>query len=208
MTLKDFFTGQKSRFFWLNIIAMVGVVVLLITVTLYGVDSYTHHGEKITVPSVTGMYSSKAAQSLDEAGLAYEIVDSTYRKDMAPENVVEQSPTAGNFVKKGHIIYLTINQTKTPTIVLPDIADNASLRDAQAKLEALGIKTGPMELIPGEKDWVYGVKYKGKKIFAGDRIPSSATVVLIVGNGDGSASADSTSKKPAAETENEEPANE
>ena len=207
MTFKELFKVQKIRFFWLNIIAMVGVVVLLITVTLYGIDSYTHHGEKITVPSIIGMNSSKAAQILDEAGLAYEIVDSTYRKDMAPESVVEQSPTAGNFVKKGHIIYLTINQTKTPTIVLPDIADNASLRDAQAKLEALGIKTGPAELIPGEKDWVYGVKYKGRKISAGDRIPSSATLVLIVGNGDSHTSADSASNKTAA-AESEEPANE
>ena len=67
MTFKEFFKGQKSRFFWLNIIAMVGVVVLLITVTLYGIDSYTHHGEKITVPSITGMNSSKAALPYDKS---------------------------------------------------------------------------------------------------------------------------------------------
>lgn len=187
MTLNELFKGAKSKFFWCNILAMICVVVALITITMYALDIYTHHGESVSVPSITGVNQYQAAKMLEDAGLEYEVVDSTYRKDMTPDCVVEQSPAAGTQVKKGHIIYLTINSTHSPNVTMPDIADNTSLREAQAKLSAIGIKVGPIELTNGEKDWVYGVKYNGRNVFAGDRIPSQAVVILVVGNGNNQA---------------------
>ena len=66
---------------------------------------------------------------------------------------------------------------------MPDIADNSSLREAEARLKAMGLKLSPCEYVDGERDWVYGVKYRGKNIFGGDRIPIDAELTLQVGSG-------------------------
>ena len=39
-------------------------------------------------------------------------------------------------------------------------------------------------MIPGEKDWVYGVKYMGRQLEMGDKIPVGATLTLLVGDGE------------------------
>ena len=98
--------------------------------------------------------------------------------------MLEQTPVKGSHVKEGREIYLIINSTQTPTLTMPDIADNCSLREAEAKLKALGFKLGPNEYIEGDKDWVLGVKCRGRNVAAGERIPIDAPVSLVVGNSD------------------------
>ena len=57
------------------------------------------------------------------------------------------------------------------------------MREAEARLRSLGFKIGPHELIEGEKDWVYGVKYNGRMVYAGDRLPVDSRIILQVGSG-------------------------
>ena len=66
--------------------------------------------------------------------------------------------------------------------MMPDIADNCSLREAEARLKALGFKLAPNEYIEGDKDWVLGVKCRGQNVAAGERVPIDAPVTLVVGN--------------------------
>lgn len=70
-----------------------------------------------------------------------------------------------------------------PLLVVPDVADNSSMRQAQARLLAAGFKLSENEHIAGEKDWVYGVKYKGRTLTNGEKVPVGATLTLIVGDG-------------------------
>lgn len=49
VTLKNFFSFKNNRFFWLNIIAMIIVIVVAVFGTLWGLDLYTHHGESYVV---------------------------------------------------------------------------------------------------------------------------------------------------------------
>ena len=83
---------------------------------------------------------------------------------------------------------------------LPDLADNSSLREAQALLLSMGFKVGDPEYISGEKDWVYGVLVNGKLAQAGDRVPNDAIIVLQVGDGTRDAN-DTTSHRPAVQYE-------
>ena len=55
ISLKDFFSFKNNRFFWLNLIAMLIVVVAVIFGVLHWLDKYTHHGESIIVPNVNGL---------------------------------------------------------------------------------------------------------------------------------------------------------
>ena len=65
----------------------------------------------------------------------------------------------------------------------PDVIDNSSLREAMAKLTAMGFKLGTPEYIPGEEDWVYGILVKGKHVVAGDKVSIDDVLVIQVGNG-------------------------
>ena len=58
VTLKDFFSFQKNRFFWINLIAMIVVIIAVCWGTLYGLDIYTHHGESYVVPNVKNKSSA------------------------------------------------------------------------------------------------------------------------------------------------------
>ena len=113
-------------------------------------------------------------------------------------------------MKSGHVIYVTINASHTPTLTLPDIIDNSSLREAMAKLSAMGFKLTPPQFVPGEKDWVYGVVVKGQHVVYGDKIPVDAAVTIQAGNGqlDDNDAVNYVDTEPADNFETEEPTEE
>ena len=185
MTIKEFFSFKTNKFFWLNIVAMIVVVVVMIFGVLKWMDVYTHHGETVVVPDVKGMTTEEAAKMFRNRGLVAVISDTKYVKDKAAGIILELKPEAGEKVKEGRTVYLTVNTLDVPLRVIPDVADNSSLRQAQAKLLSAGFKLNEVQLVNGEKDWVYGVKYQGRQLTAGEKIPMGASLTLMVGDGAG-----------------------
>lgn len=182
ISLKDFFSFKNNRAFWLNLIAMPVVVIAVILGVLHWLDVYTHHGESIIVPNVNGLPVKEAQNEFSKKNLRVEIVDSNYVKGILAGAVLEQKPAAGSKVKIGRTIYLTINSGEAPKVTIPDIIDNSSFRQAEARLRALGFKLTEPEYIEGEKDWIYGVKYNGKELTSGEKIPREAVLTLCVGD--------------------------
>ena len=164
MKTKDFFGKIFSLKLWANLFAMLLVVVLLCWGVKFGIDIYTHHGEKIKIPDVRRMLFADAEHVLNNKGLQIVVSDTGYVKTLPPDCILEQSPEAGKEVKSGRIIYVVINSSSSPMLTVPDIIDNCSYREARAKLIAMGFKVGPTEYIPGEKDWVYGLKAGGRSL--------------------------------------------
>ena len=183
MTFKEFFSLKANWFFWVNILAMMLLAVLLFWGTIKWIDAYTHHGEAVVVPDVKGMTVDEAARLFSQKGLVCVVSDSTYVKSRPAGVVLEVNPEAGLKVKEGRTVYLTINTLNIPLRAVPDVADNSSLRQAQARILASGFKLDDPEEIAGEKDWVYGVKYKGRELERGEEVPLGALLTLIVGNG-------------------------
>lgn len=175
----------KSRLLWGNLAAMLLVVILVCIGVWRGMAVYTHHGEGIEVPDLVGRMSGDVRYQLDRLGLVAVVVDSAYNKQRPAGCILEQLPAAGARVKSGREIYLTVNTSHTPTMAIPDIADNSSLREAEARLKAMGFRLGPVEYVAGDRDWVYGVKCHGRNVYAGDRVPVDALLVLQVGNSAG-----------------------
>ena len=170
MTGKNFVKKFFSLYLWGNILAMAVIVLLLSIGLKYGLDLYTHHGQKVPVPNVIHKTYSEAEDLLDAMDLTVVVSDTDYVKTLPPDCVLEQSPTAGDTVKPGRIVYLKINASHSPSYPVPDIIENSSLRDAQAKLLAIGFKLGDPEYIPGEKEWVYGLKCRGRSLKTGDMV--------------------------------------
>ena len=179
----EFFRKVFSWRLWLNLVAMVLVVVLLCLGVKYGIDLYTHHGEKIEVPNIKHKSFKDAKHILDDRDLEIVVSDTGYVKTLPPDCILEQQPEAGAIVKSGRIIYVIINSPSTPKLTIPDIIDNSSVREARAKLMAMGFKVLEPEYVPGEKDWVYGIKVRGRSVVTGDRVSIEEPLILLVGDG-------------------------
>lgn len=185
MNIKEFFSLKKNRFFWLNIAAMIVAVLVLIFIILEALDSYTRHGQAIVVPDAKGMGVFQAEALFSKHGLNCIISDSVYVKGKSAGSVIEHTPSSGQKVKAGRIIYLTVNTLSIPMQHVPDVADNSSLRQAQARMQSLGFKLTAHEFTRGERDWVYRVKYNGRVLEPGEKVPVGATLTLVVGDGMG-----------------------
>ena len=182
ISLKDFFSFKKNRFFWLNLAGMIIVVVATCWGTLSWLDRYTHHGESYVVPNVTNKTIAEAKHALGMQKLECAVIDSSYVKGSPAGIILDQKPLGGARVKEGRTVYLTVTTTNVPLVALPDLIDNSSLRQAEAKLKSMGFKVTEPEYVSGEQDWVYGIKYRGKSLSTGDKIPNEALLTLCVGS--------------------------
>ena len=183
MKTSEFMRKLVCKSLWLNLAAMAAVIVFLILGTGLAMNIYTHHGESITVPDVKKHSYEASLKVLEDLGFEVVINDTGYVKNLPPGTILDQLPAPGTKVKSGRTIYLTVNATDSPTLIMPDIIDNCSLREAMARLTALGFKLGQTQFVPGEKDWVYGILVNGKNISAGDRISIESTLIIQAGNG-------------------------
>ena len=179
MTIKEFFSFRQNKYFWINILAMIAVVVLLMFGTLKGIDIYTHHGEAVVVPDVKGMTVAEAGAVFDSRGLACIVSDSTYVKDKPAGCILDYNPVliTGRAIIRFLMPKFTISSSGIK------VADNSSLRQAEARILASGFKLNDIQYVPGEKDWVYGVKYRERMLAIGDKVPMGATLTLMVGDG-------------------------
>ncbi|MGL4519822.1 MAG: PASTA domain-containing protein [Phocaeicola sp.] len=184
VTFKQFFSFRENRFFWGNLLLMIAVVVIAFWGTLNWLDSYTNHGKAIVVPNVKNKSLREAYNILDGQTLKVSVVDSIYVKGTLPGTILDQKPEGGAKVKEGRSIYLTICTDKVPELAIPDLIDNSSYRQAEAKLKALGFQVTEPEHIPGEKGWVYGIKYKNRELRMGESVPREAILTLCVGSGE------------------------
>ena len=183
MESSEFVKKFKSWYLWKNFLAMAAVVVALCIGVKFGLDVYTHHGESIPIPNIKHKLFHDAEHILENSGLKIVVSDTGYVKNLPPDCILAQSPGAGERVKEGHVIYVTVNSPHSPNITLPDVIDNSSLREAMAKLTAMGFKLGMPQYISGEKDWVYGILVKGHHVMAGDKISVEDKLIIQVGNG-------------------------
>ncbi len=181
--MSGFFKKLFSPILWVNILLMVALVVLLIVGTVVCLSAYTRHGETVKVPDVGRLPMLEARKTLRSVGLNVEVIDTGYVKELPMDCVLEQKPVAGSTVKKGRVISIVVNASNTPTIALPDIIQNCSLREAVARLRSMGFKVGEPEYVRGEREWVYGVTVDGRRRNVGERIPINKVVVVQAGNG-------------------------
>ena len=192
-----------SPLLWANLLLMAAVAAAIGVGVKMGLDAYTMHGKAAEVPKLTGMGLQAAMEAAGAAGVEVEVVDSGYSKTLPPGTVLDQDIEPGSLVKAGRRVAVTVSSPHSPTLTLPDIVENSSLRAAMARLSAMGFKLAEPEYVPGEKDWVYGAKVAGRPVAGGDKVPAESPVTIVAGSG--SISEDEDISYVGAEDE-EEPA--
>lgn len=185
MGIKKYFTGRTGLKFWLNILAMI-VVLIGVPLGFFSLlGPYTHHGEKIKVPYVVGMSAYDAQMTLENAGLQGVVNDSDFMQGLPPGVILEQSPDTLAEVKSGRVISLKINLNGERLVKLPDLSGNSSLRQARAQLEAMGFKLAPDKIIDGyPKDLVVGIRQGTKELHSGEMVSKDRALTIMVGGGE------------------------
>ncbi len=180
-TLKEFF---KSKTFFMNLIISLLVIVFGIGLVYKWLDSYTNHGNSVTVPDVKGMNIKEMTVFLRNKNLSYKIADSSvYSLDKPHGTIVEQDPRADEQVKQGRTLYLTITRSEAPIFKMPELKD-VSLRQAEAILSSYGLKMGQQIFKPDlAKNAVLSMMISGHEIKAGQDVAKGSVIDLIVGDG-------------------------
>lgn len=182
--MKNFFKFLKSKTFLIQLGLAAVAVVVLVFVTLQWLKSTTNHGEFVEVPDFSKMSVSEMRSAVEEAGLRYQVLDSSeYNPDYPRFSILEQNPPAGNKVKSNRKIYFTVNPSGYKKVSVPDIVQ-VTQRNAASMLRAVGLDVERVTYIDElGKDMVYRMKHKGEYIKPGDRLPKTSKVELICGNG-------------------------
>jgi len=156
-------------------------------ITLFCVDFYTHHGEAEVVPDLRGSTVEEAQVILASKGLRVQVIDSVYVRGKKLGTIIEQNPSPNSNIKTNRPIYVKINSRFVRQVTLPELSD-VSYRQADAMLQSIGLSVGSVEYAPSEyKDLVIQVKFHGRAVLPGTRIPEGSAVVLVVGSGEGNA---------------------
>lgn len=175
----------KSKTFFKQIaIAIVGLL-LFVFVLKFWLGVTTNHSQKIQVPNLHKMSLADVEKQLNELDLDFIVIDSaSFNPDYPKKSVIEQNPDSGSFVKEQRKIYLTLNPSKYRDVTIPDL-NGRTKRQAVSHLLSIDFKVGENYTWVGGigKNVVRGLRYKGKKIKAGDKLPKNSVIDLILEDG-------------------------
>lgn len=119
--------------------------------------------------------------------MRFEILDSSnYNPEFPKYSVIEQIPKAGKFVKENRKIYITLNRSGYPFILIPDVVGRTR-RQAEPTLIAMGFIIGEVTYQPYiAEDEVLELQFKGTQIVPGDELQKTSVIDLVLGDGSGS----------------------
>jgi len=175
----------KSKTFFIQVgIAIVGLLAFIFMLQWW-LGYTTNHNQKIQVPNLEKKTLDEVEKQLTELNLSFVVIDSaSYNPDYPKKSVIDQNPEAGDFVKDRRKIYLTLNPSKYKDVAIPDL-NGKTKRQAITHLRSIGFTVGKdYTYVPDiGKDVVRGLKYKGKQIGLGDKLPKKSVINLILGDG-------------------------
>lgn len=173
----------KRHYLLSNLVLMLVAGILLVAIAMWGLGLWTAHGQVQVVPDVHALPAAEAGRIISGCNLKVEVVDSVYDSAVSRGSVVEQMPPAGNRVKPGRTVYLTINAYSPRQVTLPELV-GSSLRQARASLQSMGFSDIREVRVPSDyRDLVLAVKSMGVNLHAGTKIPLNSTIVIEVGEG-------------------------
>lgn len=174
-----------TKFFWINILLAILLFILGVWITFRALDTYTLHGETITVPDLRGLTLEQVDVYLNKKQLVYYVKDSAYSVDALPTAVLDQDPKPASKVKEFRKIYLTVNAKQAPKVKMPNLIDK-SLRQASIELESWGLKVGELSYKPDlAQNAVLDQLYKDSTIAPNTLITKGSIIDLVLGDGFG-----------------------
>lgn len=178
------------RTFAVNAVLFVGLLLIFLWAVSIFLNKYTQHDLTISVPDLEGLSLEEAQNMLAENELRAEVLDSIFDAKFQPSLVLESNPKHNTKVKKGRVIYLTINAGQVPKVKMPNLIDK-DIKQAIIIIESLGLVLGNIKEIPDiAQDLVLQQYANGRTIAPDNQIVVGTVIDLEIG--DGSFGADPT----------------
>ncbi|WP_233589168.1 PASTA domain-containing protein [Gynurincola endophyticus] len=172
-----------SKPLWVNILAGLGVLLIVLFVFLQSLKLITKHGHTLHIPNVIGKSLQEAESILSAQGFEVELQDSIYQKDAPAGMVLRQFPDANETVKINRTVYITINRWVAPLIDMPKF-EGLSFRSAEVSIKQLGLLLGDTSYRQDfAKNAVLEQRYQGKRIEPGKKVPLGSKIDLVLGSG-------------------------
>ncbi|MBF25391.1 MAG: hypothetical protein CMP49_02590 [Flavobacteriales bacterium] len=177
---------MKFNYRFLFFLVFFLIILFFLTVKLIDVTlkNYTRHNTIIKVPSLVGFTLSNVEDTLSKLDLEYVILDSAaYNPNYHRGSILSHDPKAGNQVKPGRKIYLTINPFTVNYIPVPDLA-NKSLRQGISLLESNAFRVGNLHYIDFyAKNLIRMLKAGDNVVTKGDSLPKFTIIDIYLGDG-------------------------
>ena len=177
----NFFEFIKTRVFVRHFLISVALTALAITLVLVALKWYTHHGESMVVPSLTGLTPEQIDQLETTSDLEIIVTDSVFDSKLPRGSVIIQDPVAGSKVKRNRKVYLTTVSVMPEKVAMPNLVD-LTLRQASATLETYGLQLGKVTYVPDiAANAVLAQFYKSREIDPDFEILKGSVIDLRVG---------------------------
>ncbi len=177
------FTFITKRPFWVNLLAAIAIVLLVIFLVLKMLGGITQHGKYLTVPAVVGKKTADAIRLLKEKGFEVEIQDSVYVDTANMGIVLKQLPDPNATVKINRTVFLTVNRVTLPLVEMPAL-QGKTLSYAMMLLKRSHLELGDTTF---KTDFTMGnvmeQSYRGNAILSGAKLPWGSRVDLVVSKG-------------------------
>ena len=179
----DFLRFLASKIFLRHLALAVAIGIILLLGTLLFLRIYTHHGQAITVPDMTGLTEEEVEDVILSRNLRSQVIDSVFSSEMPRGTVIKQNPGPGSRVKKNRRIFLTMNAVNPEMVTMPRLV-GLSIRQARLALENAGLQLGEIEYRPDYAiNNVLQQKYRDSVIFEGTEIGKGSVIDLVLGMG-------------------------
>ena len=168
---------------YIHLLSAILVFCLIVLIVLKGLNIYTLHSQTIIVPEVKGLQLEEASVFLENSRFRYYVIDSIYTNEVKPGAIVEMIPTFGSKVKKGRIVFITLNAKNAQSAAIPDV-NQVSFREAYARIRAQGFTSVETKYVRGQfRDLVIGVEFQGRDLSPGELVPLTSGLILKVSDG-------------------------
>ncbi len=173
--------GIKKSFFF-NLVIILVLCTVLYMLFFASLGWFTHHGEEVKVPNVTGQDLKTALVTLEKMGFEVQ-VDSAYDPEKKAFTILGQQPEIGAVVKGGRTLFLTVNKAEPLKTAMPNLI-GLSFRSAALILKSNRLMLGDTTYRPDiAKGAILEQLIDGKPVKPGQIIYQGAHISLVIGDG-------------------------
>ncbi|MDR2010321.1 MAG: PASTA domain-containing protein [Bacteroidales bacterium] len=181
--MKRFLKFITSKLFLINLLLVIILIALIFIILNVYLNSYTNHGEAVTVPTLIGVNTDEAIEIIETNGFKYEITDTVFDSKFDKNVIVEQIPKSESLVKNGRKIYLTVNSSEDEMVSMPQLV-GLSIRQVNSMIETYGLKIGKLRYVPDVAvNVVIKQLHNGDETDAGSKIKKGSEIDLVLGLG-------------------------
>jgi beta-lactam-binding protein with PASTA domain len=179
----DFLRFLITKKFLRHLGLAAAIAVILLLGTMLWLKVYTHHGQTITVPDLTGLTEEEVEDVTTSRHLRFEVIDSVFSTEMPRGTVIKHNPSGNSRVKKNRKIFLTMNAVNQEMVAMPQLV-GLSFRQARLAMQNAGLIQGTIEYRPDyAKNNVLQQKHNDSVIKEGTEITKGSVIDLVLGMG-------------------------